>query len=94
MTRQQQLAAILHRFPGNDSYAQRAHLMAAMRETGHITPHEAPRILDVYDPRARIHELCHKHGAAITTAMCIEQTEAGVSHKIGVYFLTNGKGSA
>ncbi len=94
MTCQQQLAAILHCIVGNDSYAQRARLMEDMRKTGHITPHEAMRILDVYDPRSRIHELYYKHGAAITTATLIEQTEAGVSHKIGVHFLTNDKGYA
>jgi hypothetical protein len=94
MTWQQQLAAILHRILGNDSYAQRSSLMETMRKTGYITLHEAMRVLDVYDPRPRIHELYYKHGAAIMTATFIEQTEAGVSHKIGVHFLTNDKGYA
>lgn len=88
MTRQQQLVALLRRIPGNDSYAQRARQMEA------ITTHDAMRILDVYDPRPHIHELYHKRGATITTATRIEQTEAGVSHKIGVHFFTNGKGYA
>ncbi|OLL29988.1 hypothetical protein BTH42_19385 [Burkholderia sp. SRS-W-2-2016] len=92
MTRcQKQLAAILRRIPGNDSATQRARLMAAMQETGHVTTHEAMRILDCYDPRPRIHELRHKHGAVITTATRIEQTESGVQHRIGVYSLAQGK---
>lgn len=92
-SRQQKLAAILRRIPGNSAAAQRARMMAAMHETGHITTHEAMRILDCYDPRPRIFEL-RGAGHAITTATRIEQTEAGVSHRIGVYFLTNGKGTA
>lgn len=94
MIRQQQLVAILHHVLGDDSYAPSARQMEAMFEFGHITPHEAMRILDVYDPRPRIHELYYKHGAAIRTATLIEQTEAGVSHKIGVHVLTNDKGYA
>ena len=68
--------------------------MAAMQELGHVTTHEAMRLLDVYDPRPRIHELRHKHGASISTATRIEQTESGVPHRIGVYFLSSGKGAA
>ena len=92
-TRQQKLAAILRRLPDNDCATQRARLMAAMQETGHVTTHEAMRLLDVYDPRPRIHELRHKHGASISTATRIKQTESGALHRIGVYFLTNGKGA-
>lgn len=93
-TRQQKLAAILRRLPGNDCATQRARLMAAMQELGYVTAFEAMRVLDIFDPRPRVHELRHKHGAPITTATRIEQTESGALHRIGVYFLTNGKGSA
>lgn len=92
-TRQHKLAGILRRLPGNDAVTQRARLMAAMQETGHITTFEAMRTLDVFDPRPRIFEL-RGAGHAITTATRIEETEAGVPHRIGVYFLTNGKGAA
>ncbi|PYE23144.1 helix-turn-helix protein [Paraburkholderia silvatlantica] len=91
--RQKTLTAILNRIPGNDSASQRARLMAAMQETGHVTTHEAMRILDCYDPRPRIFEL-RGAGHAITTATRIEQTESGVPHRIGVYFLNASKGAA
>jgi hypothetical protein len=91
--RQKKLAAILKRLPGNSPGTQRARLMAAMHETGHVTTFEAMRALDVFDPRPRIFEL-RGEGHAITTATRIEQTEAGVPHRIGVYFLSNGKGGA
>jgi Helix-turn-helix domain len=92
-TRQQKLAAILNRIPGNDSASQRARMMAAMQELGHVTTFEAMRVLDIFDPRPRVHELRHKHGAPITTATRIEQTESGALHRIGVYFLSSGKGA-
>jgi 5-enolpyruvylshikimate-3-phosphate synthase len=91
--RRKRLAAILHRLPGNDSSTQRARLMAAMQETGKVTSYEGSRLLDCYDTRARIHEL-RNAGHKITTMMRAEQTESGVPHRIGVYFLTNGKRDA
>lgn len=92
--RQQKLAAILRRIPGNDTETQRARLMAAMQETGHVTTFEAMRLLDVYDPRPRIHELKHRFDKSIDCVMRDEETESGVIHRIGVYFLSAGKGAA
>lgn len=91
--RQQKLAAILRRIPGNSAAAQRARMMAAMHETGHITTHEAMRILDCYDPRPRIFEL-RGAGHAITTIMRDEETESGTPHRIGVYVLSAGREAA
>ncbi|WP_227743207.1 helix-turn-helix domain-containing protein [Burkholderia cenocepacia] len=39
-----------------------------------------------------MHELRHRHGHHITTAMRAEQTESGVLHRVGVYFLSSGGG--
>ena len=63
-----------------------------MKETGSITTFEATRLLDVYDPRPRVHELRHQFGYPITTAMRAEQTESSVLHRVGTYFLTAEKG--
>ncbi|CAR53273.1 helix-turn-helix domain-containing protein [Burkholderia cenocepacia] len=90
--RQHALSLILARLPGNDAGTQRARMLAAMRELGSITTFEAMRFLDVFDPRPRIHELRHRHGHHITTAMRAEQTESGVLHRVGVYFLSSGGG--
>ncbi|PRG20939.1 helix-turn-helix domain-containing protein [Burkholderia multivorans] len=86
--RQQALCLILERVPGNDAGTQRARMLAAMRELGSITTFEAMRFLDVFDPRPRIHELRHIYGYRIHTAMRAEQTESGVLHRVGVYFLS------
>ncbi|QET29525.1 helix-turn-helix domain-containing protein [Burkholderia multivorans] len=90
--RQQALSLILKRLPGNDASTQRARMLAAMCELGNITTFEAMRFLDVFDPRPRIHELRHSHGYSITTAMRAEQTESGILHRVGVYFLSSAGG--
>lgn len=85
-SRQKKLAAILKRIPGNSSSDQRDRLLAAMLRTGSVTSYEAMRILDVFDPRPRIFELsaqCYE----ITTVTRLQETEAGVPHRIGVYVL-------
>jgi len=85
--RETQLKAILERFKGIDADTQRTRLIFAMRELGSITTFEAIRFLDCYDPRPRIWELRHLFGHKIKTHMRAEQTESGVFHRIGVYFL-------
>jgi hypothetical protein len=92
--RETALRAILRRFPGNSTAVQRERMLTAMKETGSITTFEATRLLDVYDPRPRVHELRHQFGYPITTAMRAEQTESGVLHRVGTYFLTAGKREA
>jgi len=91
--RQKRLRAILRRFPGNSCAQQRERLLVAMQETGNVTTFEATRVLDVYDPRPRVFELRHRFGYRITTAMRAEQTESGVLHRVGTYFLISGKRS-
>jgi hypothetical protein len=90
--RQQSLADILRTLPGNDSATQRTRMLSAMRALGSITTFEAMRHLDVFDPRPRIHELRHIYGYRIQTAMRAEQTESGVMHRVGVYFLSSDGG--
>jgi hypothetical protein len=80
------LAAILRTMPGNDCAAQRNRMLSAMAQFGSVTSYEGSRLLDCYDPRARIHEL-RQSGRNITTVMRAEQTESGVLHRVGVYVL-------
>ncbi|WNC90514.1 helix-turn-helix domain-containing protein [Paraburkholderia sp. FT54] len=89
--REAAMKSILAKMPGNDSASQRARLLAAMQTLGHVTSYEGSRLLDCYDPRARIHELRNKHGHTITTVMRDEETESGVRHRVGVYFLSQAK---
>jgi hypothetical protein len=91
--RQKALAAILRRLPGNDVETQRIRMLTAMHELGSVTSYEGSRCLDCYDPRARVHEL-RNAGHAITTVMRAEETESGVIHRVGVYFLSRSKESA
>ncbi len=83
------LAAILRTTPGNDCAAQRNRMLAAMEQLGSVTSYEGSRLLDCYDPRARIHEL-RQAGRNIKTVMRDEQTESGVLHRVGVYLLDGG----
>lgn len=91
--RESALKSILAKMPGNDSASQRARMLAAMHELGSVTSYEGSRFLDCYDPRARIHEL-RNAGHTITTVMREEETESGVLHKVGVYFLSQSKEAA
>ena len=91
--RESALKNILAKIPGNDSASQRARMLAAMHELGSVTSYEGSRHLDCYDPRARVHEL-RNAGHTITTVMRAEQTESGVLHRVGVYFLSAGKVAA
>lgn len=80
------LKSILTRFPGNNAATQRMRMLAAMEETGYVTTLESMRLLDVYDPRPRVFEL-RRDGNFIQTAVTRAETESGVLHKIGLYFL-------
>jgi hypothetical protein len=83
------LAAILAALPGNDICTQRQRMLAAMQQLGSVTTFEGSRLLDCYDPRARIHEL-RQAGSRIKTVMRAEQTESGNIHRVGVYLLEGG----
>lgn len=84
-----QLAAILAAMPGNDTYTQRQRMLTAIQRLGSVTTFEGSRLLDCYDPRARVHEL-RRDGNRIKTVMRAEQTESGVVHRVGVYLLDGG----
>lgn len=84
--RREVLQSILARFPGNNAATQRTRMLAAMKETGHVTTLESMRLLDVYDPRPRVFEL-RRDGNHIQTVVTKAETESGVLHRIGLYFL-------
>ena len=75
-TRKSLLQQIHADFPGNGSAAQRARLLAAMREAGHVTTTEARLFLEVMNPSQRVTEL-RNQGAEIDTAWTLEPSEAG-----------------
>ena len=80
------LKAILAATPGNSAAAQRARLLAAMQQTGHITTFEAMRFLDVYDPRPRKLELLAE-GHSVLLSWRHVPTESGRPHRVGVYYI-------
>lgn len=82
------LKNILVEIPGNTSAAQRARLLAAMQQTGHITTFEAMRFLDVYDPRPRKLELLAE-GHRIMLSWRSVPTESGRPHRVGVYYINH-----
>lgn len=88
--REAALKNILHKLPGNHSARQCERLLDAMHTLGSITSYEASRFLDCYDPRARIFKL-RREGNEIVTVMRHEETESGVPHRIGVWFLQAGR---
>lgn len=78
------LLIIRDAYPGGTSAPQRARLLAAMQQTGHITTFEAMRYLDVFDPRPRKLELVAK-GHDIVLTWRKSPTESGTLHRVGVY---------
>jgi hypothetical protein len=76
---------------GVSAEAQRLRLIAALRK-GPVTTLEARRDLDILMPGARIHELRHKNGFKIETFPVNQETDCGVSHRVGMYVLMPGDG--
>jgi len=86
-TRKDLLQQIHADFPGNSTDAQRARLLAAMREAGHVTTTEARLFLEVMNPSQRVTEL-RNQGAEIDTAWTAEPSEAGrAPHRMARYVL-------
>jgi len=83
------LASILAAHPGNSCATQCDRIMDALSRFS-LTTFEAMRHLDVYDPRARVMQLRHA-GERITTHWRRIETEAGQSHRVGVYVLESSK---
>ncbi len=91
-TRKDLLQQIHADFPGNGCDAQRARLLAAMREAGHVTTTEARLFLEVMNPSQRVTELRHQ-GAEIDTAWTLEPSEAGREpHRQARYVLVPNQG--
>lgn len=80
------LHAIRVSLPGTSGQVQRQRITAALQEHGSISTFEAMRYLDVFDPRPRVLEL-RREGHNIGLAWDRVETEAGVAHRIGRYFL-------
>ena len=87
-TRKSLLQQIHADFPGNSTDAQRARLLAAMREAGHITTTEARLFLEIMNPSQRVTDLRNK-GVAVVTTRTVEPSEAGLApHRQARYVLT------
>jgi hypothetical protein len=74
----------------NSSEAQRARLLAHLKQFGSATTIELRRDLDVMMPAARVHELRHHFGHNITMARVYQPTDGGKMHRVARYFLHVG----
>lgn len=79
------LEKIRSEFKGAASKSQRARLLEALSRYS-INSFEASRYLDVYHCPARILQL-RKLGYRITTHWQTVETEAGETHRVGLYVL-------
>ncbi len=79
------LETIRSEFKGTASHSQRARLFEALSRYS-INSFEASRYLDVYHCPARILQL-RKLGYRITTHWQTVETEAGETHRVGLYVL-------
>ena len=77
--------------PGVSSAVQCVRIRTALSRFS-ITTFEAMRYLDVYDPRARVMQL-RNAGETIDTHWQTVITEAGESHRVGVYTLRPDAGA-
>lgn len=87
------LNCIRDQIPGHHGAAQQMRLLAALQQLGSVTTFEAMRYLDVYDPRPRKLELVRK-GYPVQLAWDRMETEAGVTHRVGRYYLARATGEA
>lgn len=71
---------------GNSSEAQRARLLAHLKQFGSATTIELRRDLDVMMPAARVHELRHRLCHNITMARVYQPTDCGKMHRVARYF--------
>lgn len=86
------LHAIRDSIPGTAGKAQQARLLTAIQKLGSVTTFEAMRHLDVFDPRPRKLELV-RAGYPIQLAWDQIETEAGVLHRVGRYFIARDAAS-
>lgn len=80
------LLAVRDSIPGTASACQRTRLLTAIQKLGSVTVFEAQRCLDIADPRPRKLELV-REGHPIQLAWARLETEAGVLHRVGRYFM-------
>jgi hypothetical protein len=80
------LEAIRAEFKGTDSQTQRTRLLTALQSGMAVSTYEARLYLDIYYPPARIMEL-RDDGQPITTHWQSVITEAGDTHRVGLYLM-------
>ncbi len=88
--RRDTLYSVRESIPGTASASQRTRLLTAIQKLGSVTVFEAQRFLDIADPRPRKLELV-REGHPIQLAWAHMETEAGVLHRVGRYFLVREK---
>lgn len=86
------LKQIRDQFIGTSGRNQAERLLAALRRFP-ITTFEAMRLLDVYHVPARVLQL-RRAGHQIITLWQIVTTEAGATHRVGLYILQRGDSHA
>lgn len=86
------LVEIRDQLAGVESAAQCNRLLSALQRFP-ITSFEAMRFLDVYHVPARVLQL-RQQGHAINTHWRTVQTEAGATHRVGLYVLQRGASPA
>lgn len=87
------LLEVRESIPGTASACQRTRLLTAIQKLGSVTVFEAQRCLDIADPRPRKFELV-REGHPIQLAWAHMETEAGVLHRVGRYFMAQEVASA
>lgn len=81
-------------YPGNSASVQCLRLLAAMRETGHVTTTEARLFLEIMNPSQRVTDL-RNQGVTVDTAWTCEPSEAGRDpHRQARYVLIPNQGGA
>ena len=73
---------------GNSVKEQCARLLQALRSFS-VNTFEASRFLNIYDPPARILQLCQQ-GHCIDTIWQVIEAENGDKHRVGCYLLRSG----
>ncbi len=92
LERIQLLIAIRDVYPGISIDRQRRRMLEVMQKTGHVSTFEAMRVLDVFDPRPRKHELIQL-GHDVILKWGRITTESGALHRVGFYLLQAGEQS-
>jgi hypothetical protein len=84
------LECIRQEIQGTARASQQQRILTAIQRLGSVTTFECMRYLDCYDPRPRKLELV-RAGHPIELAWDRMETEAGVVHRVGRYFMARTK---